>query len=643
MKAKRAAAAVIASAALAAAAFRSPQASDPPYDLIIRHGTVVDGSGLSRYQADVALARGHVARIGDLAHERSAAEIDAAGLIVAPGFINIHSHAAANALPTAANMLTQGVTTEILNPDGGGSTDIAAQLSTLAAGGLAVNVGAYVGFNSAWAEVVGPANRRATPPEIDRMRAIVTENLARGAWGLSAGLDYKPAYFASTDEVVDVARAAAPWRTIFPNHDRLTPETGYSSRAGIGETIAIGERAGLVPVVTHMKIQGREQGRAAEVIGLMDAADARGHYTAADAYPYLAGQTSLEALIIPAWAQDGGRAAMLKRLADPSLRPKIVKEAEEAMDARFNGAAGVYLPATQRQLVDVMREMDVGAGEAVVRLVEQQSVGAILRFGSEPDLVRVLQRPSAAIACDCGASLQTRTHPRFYGTFPRVLGHYVRETHALTLEDAVRKMTGLPASTIGIVDRGLLEPGMAADVTGFDPDTIIDHATYEDPARPSDGVRFVVVNGVVALERGAPTGARGGAVLARSAHMPSRPMDVGRDRRVHFEGWAGSSELRIDVEQKAGARAASGIVRLQIDAHSRRHGEMRRFGLLQTADGWASVTGELDLDGATRAATIVVDRANPLAADHRAAIEVDVEGGLHAGGAVAASAIRIVR
>ncbi len=661
MKARILAAAVIASAALAALApdpqatsrgsdSDTPQASsrgsgpaDLPADLIIRHGTIIDGTGLPRYAADLAIARDRIARVGNLARERAAVEIDATGLIVAPGFINIHSHAVQNALPTAANMLTQGVTTEILNPDGGGPTDVRNQLAALADGGLAVNVGAYIGFNSAWAEVVGPVNRRATAVEIDRMRAIVTDNLSHGAWGLSAGLDYKPAYFATTDEVVEVARAAAPWRTNFPNHDRLTPESGYSSRAGIGETIAIGERAGLVPVVTHMKIQGREQGRAAEVVGLMEAADARGHYTAADAYPYLAGQTSLEALIIPAWAQDGGRAEMLKRVADPALRARIVREAEEAMDARFNGAAGVYLPATQRQLVDVMREMGVGAGEAVVRLVEQQSVSAILRFGSEEDLVRVLQTPATAIACDCGASLQTRTHPRYYGTFPRVLGRYVRETRALTLEDAVRKMTALPASTIGMADRGVLAPGMAADIAVFDPNAITDHATYDDPARPSDGVRFVIVNGEVALKNGAPTGARGGTTLARTWDMPSRPMELDRDRRVVFEGWAGSTEMRIDVAQKRRARAATGIVRLQIDGQHGRHGEMRELGVLQTAESWASVTGWLDLDGARHAATVIVDRANPLRADGAGVIAIYLDDGTHAGGAVKPSAIRIQR
>src|SRR5262249_55539920 len=285
----------------------------------------------------------------DLSTERAAAELDATGFFVAPGFINIHSHASVAALPTAENMLTQGVTTEIVNPDGGGSTDIADQLTRASAGGLAVNVGAYIGFNAIWADVMGPADRRATPEGVDRMRALVKAGLEHGAWGVSAGLDYKPAYYAQVEEVVRVLEPAAKWRTNFPNHDRLTPESNYSSRVGIGETIAIGEKAGLAPVVTHMKAQGHEEGAPGPLLDMMVRATKRGAYTAADAYPYLAGQTGLGALIIPPWAQDGGRDAMLKLFADPAQRARIVAEAEQAMNARFGGAAGVFLPQTKQQ------------------------------------------------------------------------------------------------------------------------------------------------------------------------------------------------------------------------------------------------------------------------------------------------------
>ena len=629
--------------ALAMAAVQA-QAPRPlrTFDVIVRHGTIVDGTGLPRYAGDVAISGDRIAAVGDLSGSRAALEIDAAGLFVAPGFINIHSHAVASALPDAANMLTQGVTTEIVNADGGGPTDIADQLSRLSGGGLAVNVGAYAGFNSAWAAVVGSSDRRPDASDLQRMRTMLRDDLASGAWGVSAGLDYKPAYFATTDEVIQVVSVAAAWRTNFPNHERLTPEGGYSSRAGIAETLAIGEKAGLVPVVTHMKIQGREQGRAADVLTSMQASSAEGHYVAADAYPYLAGQTSLEALIIPAWAQEGGRDAMLKRFADPLQRARIIVEAEEALNARFNGAAGVYLPASQRQLVDLMREQKASAGETVIRILESESPSAILRFGSEADLVKVLQYPATGIACDCGASSATRTHPRYFGTFPRVLGHYVRETHALTWEDAIRKMSALPAATIGMVDRGVLAVGMAADVSVFDPRTVIDHATYEDPARPSDGIRDVLVNGQLALRDGKPTGRRGGLALARTGHMPSRPMTPDRRRSVAFAGSVADGQLSIDVSQTPGARSAVGVLRLD-DARGHIHFEAETLGVLQSTEGWASFTGRgrmmpLDVE---RAVTVIVDRADPLETGNGATIVVTIEGGYTMSAQVAAGAVRL--
>jgi len=588
------------------------------YDVILRNGTVIDGTGHPGYRADVATRNGRIVRVGDLTGETAAVELDVTGLFVTPGFINLHSHAVPSALPAAANMLTQGVTTEILNADGGGAVDIAAQLAQLAEAGLAVNVGAYIGFNSLWRSVVGPDDRRATDEEVDEMRELLVAGLEAGAAGVSAGLDYKPAYYATTDEVVRVVDAARAWRTHFSNHERITPESGFSSRVGIQETIAIGERTGLGPLVTHMKVQGREQGSAGTIVELMRAATERGAFTSADIYPYLAGQTSLGALIIPAWAQDGGNAATRARFADPALRARIVAEAEDAMNARFGGAAGVYLPASGRQLVDVMEEWKVPPGEAVVRLLEEGgNQPAILRFGAESDLLQLMTYPDAAIACDCGATTNTRTHPRNYGTFPRVLGRYVRETQALTWEDAVRKMTGLPASLMGIVDRGFLAPGMRADITVFDPATVIDHATYEDPARYSEGIRHVLVNGRFALRNGAPTGERAGEAVVRTFHMPTRPMTTGAPRRVDVSGGvmvAGDSTPRrtvfsLRLDQSADGRETTGAFAFA-DPEAGVELETVESGLLQTAPGWASWSGVVrsTSTGALRTATVIVDR-----------------------------------
>ena len=602
---RRISAAIVVVAGLAGASLPAART----FDVILRNGTLLDGSGGRPYKADVGIVGARIAAIGELQDDTASTDIDVSGLYVAPGFINIHSHPIEDGLSTAVNMLTQGVTTEILNPDGGGPADIAEQLSKLASMGLAVNAGAYIGFNSIWTSVVGEDNRRPTVGEIARMRALIVNGLEQGAWGVSSGLDYKPAYFAQAEDVVAVVSAAAPWRTNFTNHDRITPESNFSSRTGIAETMTIGTRAGLLPVVTHMKAQGREQGMAPAILKMMT----QGGYTAADAYPYLAGQSGLGALIVPGWAQEGGREAMLARFADPGQRGRIIAEAETAMKARFGGPEGVYVTTINRELTDVMRELKVSGGEAIVQLLESRQMGAILRFGSEADLVAILQHSTTSIACDCGATPHRATHPRYYGSFPRVLGRYVREKKALTWEEAVRKMTALPAATVGIVDRGYLATGMMADVAVFDPATVIDRATFEEPMLESEGVRHVLVNGTLALRDGKPTGERAGMALRRTKLMPSRPTSAG-SRRVTVSG----TGVILEVRQDAGAARATG--RFRVDSRSF---EVIEFGVLQTTTDWASFTGRARAGRAgERAFTVTVDKSGSATT-----IYVNVDGG----------------
>ncbi len=590
-------------------------AQTPAFDTVIRHGTVIDGSGNPRFQADIGIRNGFIMAIGDLNAATATQEIEAKGLFVTPGFINIHSHASPDALATAVNMLTQGVTTEIFNADGNGPLDVAAQMKTLGSAGLAVNVGGYIGFNAIWQNVVGNTDRRPNPQEIERMRSLIASGLDQGAWGVSAGLDYKPGYFARTEEVIEVVDVARPARTNFTNHDRITPESNFSSKVGVAETVAIGEKAGLVAVVTHMKAQGREQGTAGALLASMAQATRRGHYTAADAYPYLAGQSGLGALIIPGWAQEGGRDAMLKRFADPAMRARIVKESEDAMAARFGGPQGVYLPRTQQELTAVMKEMNAGGGETIVRLLEQApDPGAILRFGAEDDLIKILQDPVTSMACDCGASTATRVHPRFYGSFPRLLGRYVREQKIMSFEQAIRKSTWLPAATIGMNGRGLIALGMAADITVFDPETIIDHATYENPALPSEGVKHVLVNGTAALKDGGATNLWGGRALLRSANMPSRQVnDAARSLKV--KGMMDGKQVAIDLSQRAGAREATGTFAIE------GFQAVTRFGVLQVADGWASVS----FVDAGKAVVATIDLEDP-SLSRKAALIVETDG-----------------
>lgn len=613
----------------------------PAVDLILRGGTVFDGTGAPGYRADVAIGRGFIVQVGDLKSIEAPVTLHVPDLYVAPGFINIHSHARPDGLPRAENMLTQGVTTEIINADGGGSTDLDAQLHTLRTAGLAVNVGANIGFNAVWAEVMGQADRRPTPDEITKMQGLTRRGLEQGAWGVSAGLDYKPAYYATAEEVGRIVEVARRWRTAFPNHDRLTPETDFSSRVGVEETIAIAARAGLVPVVTHMKSQGHEQGKAPDLLRMMDAASARGTYTAADVYPYLAGQSGLAALLIPGWALDGGRDAMLKRFADPADRARIVADAERAMQLRFGGPRGVYATGHQKELVDAMKEYGVESpGEALVRLLETADGGAILRFGVESDLVAILRHPTASVACDCGAVPGRATHPRYYGTYPRVLGRYVREQQALTWEDAVRKMTGLPAATIGLVNRGYLAPGMAADITVFDPATVLDHATFESPTLPSVGIRHVFINGRHALRDGVPTGEQGGQALLRGPHEPSRPMSAAIARKVSGRTEIANVEVRIDLEQRPGSRAARGRFRL-VDRTSKTTIEMTEPGLLQVAPGWAAATGRGRFGSDERAFTVIVEQADPLDENQGTTVTVLGEEGYQLSRLVSKGSLRV--
>ena len=588
----------------------------PAFDVVFHNGTLFDGTGHAGVQADVAVDGGYIAAVGHFAGAAARINIDAGGLYIAPGFINFHDHSEPDALPTAENLLLQGVTTSIVNPDGAGPSDVASQLAAYGSRPLAINVGASIGFNAVWERVVGAKNRPARGEEITRMRGLVETNLRHGAWNVSAGLDYKPAYYACVQQIVSIVSVAAPWRTTFPNHDRLAPETNFSSRHGMAETITIAERAGLTPEVTHMKLQGHEQGSAAQILDRMTASTAGGHYIPADVYPYLAGQTGLADLIIPGWALDGGRAALLRRLQDPTQRARIVVEAERAMNARFNGPQGVYVIEIAQPLTRVMSERHISAGEAVLELLERQEMNAILSFGRESDLVQILKYPAAAIACDCGASLQKAVHPRYYGTFPRVLGHYVREQRTLSWEDAIRKMTGLPATMLGMIDQGYVMPGMAANLTVFDPRAITDHSTYERPTEPPEGIRFVLVNGEFAVRDGRPTGRAAGHVLLRASDMPSRP-ESAESRSLEGSGrllsLASSDPVSVSmsVSQEPSDIRAHGRLSVSDD----RGGvllETSALGLLQTTAHWASFTAYASSAGHGHAISVVVDEADPL-------------------------------
>jgi hypothetical protein len=386
-----------------------------------------------------------------------------------------------------------------------------------------------------------------------------------------------------------------------------------------------------------MKIQGHEQGTHEAVLGMMDESGANGVYVAADAYPYLAGATSLAALIIPGWAQEGGIDAMRARFGDPAQRARIVAEADEAMTARFGGPEGVFVRDDElgRELTDIMAEMGTRTGgEAVVRILEEDSPGVILRFGSEDDLRAILAHPTVSIGCDCDPSDGRPGHPRTWGTFPRVLARYVRELGVLSWEEAVRKMSGLPAATVGMAQIGLVAPGMMADLAVFDPETITDRATFDQPTLPSEGMQHVVIAGRFALRDGAPTGATWGRPVTRTFRAPARPDAGGLSRRMALSGsvesWQGGStmhDVEIDLAQAPGDRSATGTVRV-VDED----GVVlvaSELGHLQTTEGWASVTGILVAEGSRqeRPFLLTVDTVDPTGNDAPATVLLVAHGG----------------
>ena len=469
------------------------------------------------------------------------------------GFIDVHSHA--NALPTAVpagtadplvsddkqdiignplaeNDLRQGVTTVMAGPDGGGTPQVGAYLAKVDAAKPAINVGAFVGHGVVRAAVIGMANRPATVEEMQRMRELVRNGMREGAFGMSTGLFYVPANYAPLQEVIDLARVAGELGGIHQSHMRDEAAHVLDS---VRETIAIGEQGGLPTQVTHHKIIGKPTwGRSVETLRLIDEARARGVDATLDQYPYTASSTAIQAALMPQWAQEGGRDAMLGRLKDETTRRRILNAISTAIENDRGGGdpANVVLAScgfdpslAGKSLAQLLRErrrpvtIDQ-ASELVVEIVEKGGCAGIYHAISEEDLVRIMKHPATMIASDSSPGMpifgKDAPHPRAYGTFARVLGVYVREKHVLTLEDAVRKMTSFPAQRMGIEDRGILRPGLKADIVVFDPATIIDKATFEKPHQYAEGVSTVVVNGRITLSNGKMTGERAGRALRRS-------------------------------------------------------------------------------------------------------------------------------
>lgn len=520
---------VLAIVALAGVAAATLAAQSGSYDLVIRNARIVDGTGSPWYRGDIAVKGDTIVRIAPRIAAPGGRVVDAAGQMAAPGFIDIHTHARRGIfdVPTADNYVRQGVTTLVEGPDGGSPIPIGPFLAKVAATRITPNFATFIGQGSVREAVVGEVNRTATPAEIDRMRGIVRQGMEDGAFGLSTGLFYVPGTFTPTSEVVALAAVAGRMGGIHVSHMREEASKVVDS---VAETIEIGEKGGLPTQVTHHKVVGKANwGKSVETLRLIDEARARGVDATLDQYPYTASSTSVAAALMPAWAQESGREAILKRLGDPATRAKIRGETVRIIEHERGGGDphNVQIARCEWDMSLAGKRLDEitrgrgfeptleNAAETALWLVQQGGCGGIFHAISEEDLQRILKHPATMIGSDGEVPIfgEASPHPRSYGTFARVLGRYVRDLRVITLEDAVRKMSSFPAQRLGLADRGVLREGMKADIAIFDPAAVADRATFEQPHQYAVGVSTVIVNGQVAFENGTMTAARPGRVL----------------------------------------------------------------------------------------------------------------------------------
>src|SRR5688500_5634055 len=529
------------------------------FDVLITNGRVVDGTGSPWYRADVGIIGDRIAAIGQLAGRDAKTRVDASNLVVSPGFIDMLGQSEFNVLvdPRAASKITQGITTEIT---GEGSSiaplndalvksaqpqydrfkitldfrTLDEYFARLERNRPSLNVGSFVGAGGLRGYVVGQTQRAATADEIEQMKKLVAQAMEHGALGVSTSLQYVPGRFASTDEIVELAKVAKQYGGIYISHQRSESSQIVTS---LDEVFAVAERANIPAEVWHLKTAYRANwGRMPDVLKRFEAARARGLDVTANMYPYDRASNGLDACL-PLWVREGGLEPMLQRLQDPSLRDRIKRDMDDANAKDWEnqwygsgGGAGVMVSTVAdpvlrtwegKNLVQIGKEMGKDPRDAAMDLViaDRGETSVIISIMREDDVRLALSHPMVSIGTDSGARAEdgplseSKSHPRAWGSFPRVLGKYVREEKLMTLEEAVRRFTSRPAARVGIADRGLLRPGFTADITIFNPDTIRDRSTFEDPTHYSQGVEHVFVNGAAVVSDGKITDARPGQAV----------------------------------------------------------------------------------------------------------------------------------
>jgi len=501
-------------------------ASQAQYDVIIRGARLLDGAGNPWRYADVALTGDRIAAVGDLSGASAARTVDARGLYVAPGFIDVHTHLgpglATEELSPAHPQLAEGITTVFVNPDGGGATNIAAQRERLLEHGLGVNVAQFTAHGSIRSAVIGSDNRAPTSEELDQMRALVREGMEAGAFGLSSGLYYHPGIFAETEEVIEMAKVAAEYGGTYQSHIRDESDYNIGLVAAVDEVIRIAREAELPGIVTHIKALGpRVWGYSNALVQRIQRARDEGVQVYADQYPYEASGTSITGALVPRWAQDGGRSALLARLDSADTRDRMRQDIINNLDRR-GGAARLQFQRHEadhsiegRTLQEVADEREMHPADLAMELLRTGGAG-LVSFNMHDDDIATFMRQPWTMTCSDGSITQMGNgvpHPRWYGTFPRKIRKYVIEDGEIDLPTAIRSMTSLSATVMGLPDRGLLEPGKAADVVVFDLEHVTDKATYTDPHQLAEGMVYVLVNGRFAVDSAEFTDVMSGRVL----------------------------------------------------------------------------------------------------------------------------------
>jgi N-acyl-D-amino-acid deacylase len=520
--------AVVAAGALAAGTLTQARQA-ARYDRLITGGTIVDGSGRGGVFADVAIRDGRIAAIGRIPRSQAQEVIDASGLIVSPGFIDVHTHAD-NLVerPAASNFVRMGVTTILAGNCGGSALDIGAALTALRENPAAVNFATLIGHNTVRSAVMGADNRPPRAAEIARMKSLVWKGMADGAVGFSTGLQYVPGVYASQPEIIDLARVAANAGGIYASHMR---NEGTELEEAIAETIRIGEMTGGRVEISHLKVDSPNRwGASAKALAMIDAARAKGVDVRADQYAYTAASSGL-GIRFPSWVLEGGQAKVAERLNTPATWEKIKEEmaallAERGLRDLSFAIVALYRPDASLNGLSMpqVAQRLKGSGsadaqfEAARDLLLQGGAQMVYHFMSDADVDRIMRHPQVAIASDSGVLSfgDGVPHPRGYGDNARVLGTYVRARHVISLEEAIRKMTSLPAAHFKFTNRGLVKIGYAADLVVFDPATVADTATFAAPHAYATGILYVLVNGVVVVRNGTQTDARPGQVIANS-------------------------------------------------------------------------------------------------------------------------------